>query len=314
MKRYRFLMPLIVLILLCAVIGVFAPRFLSTGNFIRLAAAASIPMILACGMTFVIIAGSIDLSVEGTLAVCAVVLALLVSNNINGNDLGLWAFPVVILIGAVIGFLNGITHVYLRIPSLLSTLGIGFAGLGLATVLAAGGAVTVSDPMIRNVAFYRVLGIPMAVWIAAGCVAVAYFIQNHTRLGRWTYAIGGGEDVALLSGVPTGRVRIGLYTLAGAFFGLGGGMAAAQFGLGQIQISTGYLFSTITAVVVGGTALTGGVGGILYSVVGVFVIVVLGNGMILLGIPTEAQTGVQGLLTIAAVSLSLDRRTMGLVK
>jgi ribose transport system permease protein len=314
MKKYKFLMPLIMLILLCVVIGLFAPRFLSSGNFIRLAAAAAIPMILACGMTFVIIAGSIDLSVEGTLAVCAVVLALLVTNNVNANDFGLWAFPIVILIGAAIGFLNGITHVYLKIPSLLTTLGIGFAGLGLATVLAAGGSVAVSDPQIRNVAFYRVLGIPMAVWIAAGCVLVAYYIQNYTRLGRWTYSLGGGEAIARLSGVPTGRVRVGLYTLAGAFFGLGGGMAAAQFGLGQIQISTGYLFTTITAVVVGGTALTGGVGGILYSVIGVFVIVVLGNGMILLGIPTEAQIGVQGLLTIIAVSLSLDRQTMGLVK
>ena len=313
MKKYKFLMPLIVLILLCMMIGLFAPRFLSTGNIIRLAASAAIPMILACGMTFIIIAGSIDLSLEGTLAVCAVALALLVSNNLNGNDFGLWAFPMVILIGAAIGFINGITHVYLRIPSILTTLGIGFAGLGLATVLAAGGAVTVSDPRIRNVAFYRLAGIPMAVWIAAACVGVACYIQNYTRLGRWTYALGGGEDIARLSGVPTGPVRIGLYTLAGAFFGLGGGMAAAQFGLGQIQISTGYLFSTITAVVVGGTALTGGVGGIPYSVIGVFVIVVLGNGMILLGIPTEAQIGVQG-VTIIAVSLSLDRQTMGLVK
>ena len=143
---------------------------------------------------------------------------------------------------------------------------------------------------------------------------IAVFIQEQTRLGRWAYVLGGGEDVAKLSGIPIRRVRIGLFAMAGAFFGLAGVILGSQLGLGQIQITSGYLFTTITAVVVGGTTLTGGVGGILNSVVGVFVIAVLANGMVLMGIPSSAQLGVQGVLTIAAVAISLDRKRMVSVK
>ena len=143
---------------------------------------------------------------------------------------------------------------------------------------------------------------------------IAIYIQNYTRLGRWAFVLGGGEDIAKLSGVPIGRVRVMLFALAGAFFGLGGSVLAAQLGLGQIQITTGYLFTTITAVVVGGTPLTGGVGGVANSIVGVFIIAVLANGMVLMGVPTAAQLGVQGILTIAAVAMSLDRRKLVSVK
>jgi ribose transport system permease protein len=313
MAKVKTLIPLLVLIALCLAIGLIAPRFLTVSNFIRLCTGAAVPLILVCGMTFIILIGSIDLSVEGNLAVAAVTVGQ-VGLQFGGTPWILLVFPLVTIVGALIGFLNGAVHVYLRVPSFLTSLGFGFVGVGVATLFVAGGSITITDAWIRGAAFYRVLGLPMAVCVAVAALLVALYIQNYTRLGRWAYVLGGGEDIAILSGIPVRRVRLALYTLAGAFFGLGGGILAAQLGLGQIQITTGYLFTTITAVVVGGTALTGGVGGILNSIVGVFVVTVLSNGMVLMGIPTAAQLGVQGILTVIAVATSLDRKRLVSVK
>jgi ribose transport system permease protein len=312
--RLRALVPLGVLVLLCLTISAVAPAFLSLGNLVRVLIGAAIPMTLACGMTFVILLGSIDLSVEGVVAIAAVVLSLLVANGVNANDYGLAAVPLAVLAGALAGLVNGVIHVRLRIPSLIASLGIGFAGIGLATLILGGSAVPVTDPLILGMAFHRLLGIPVIVWIAVAAVAIAWFVQDYTRLGRWTYALGGGEDICTLSGVPIGRVRIGVFTLAGAFYGLGGALSVAQFGEGQALIGQGFLFAVITAVVVGGTSLSGGVGGVLNSVVGVLVVTVLGNGMVLMGVPPELQEGVQGLLILIAVGLSLDRARARIVK
>ena len=307
-------MPVLVLVLLALAITAATPAFLSTGNLVRVAVAAAIPTVLACGMTFVILTGSIDLSTEGTVGLAATAVSLLVANLVNANDYGLWALPVGILVGALFGAVNGLVHVGLRIPSLITTLGIGFAGIGIATLILGGITVRITDPTVRAVAFYRLLGVPMVVWIALVALLLAWLIQERTRLGRWAYALGGGEDIAALSGVPTGQVRLGIFTLAGAFYGLGGTLLVAQFGQGQALIGQGLLFTTITAVVVGGTALTGGVGGVWNSLVGVLLVTVLGNGMVLVGVPPYLQQGVQGLLIITAVALSLDRSRVMLVK
>ncbi len=139
-------------------------------------------------------------------------------------------------------------------------------------------------------------------------------IQERTRLGRWVYAIGTDEVTARHAGIPVERSRILVYTLAGLFYGLGGVLSAAQFGQGHALISQGRLFTTVTAVVVGGTALSGGVGSVLNSVVGVFVVVVLTNGLVLMGVESYVQHAVQGLLIIAAVTLALDRSRLDVVK
>lgn len=312
--RLRPFVPLAVLLLLCIGITLIAPNFLTEGNLRRIGIAAAIPMVLACGMTFVILLGSIDLSTEGIVAVSAVALSLLVKNMVGGLDWGMWALPVPILIGAALGFGNGTVHVRLRIPSMIASLGVGFACIGLATVVLGGITVRISDPHIRDIALTRVLGIPFSVWIALACTLLAWLIQTYTRLGRWSFVLGGGEDIAKLSGVPVDRVRVAVFTLAGFFYGIGGILCVAQFGQSQALIAQGYLFSVITSVVVGGTALTGGEGGILNTVIGVLLVTVLGNGMILVGVPPYVQQGVQGLLIIVAVALSIDRARVRMVK
>ncbi|MGI9332606.1 MAG: ABC transporter permease [Gammaproteobacteria bacterium] len=314
-KRWRSWAPLAVLALLCVVFSLVNSNFANPWNLVRLLNAAAIPTILAMGMTFIILMGSIDLSVEGVVALSAVLASLLVANQFNTLDLGLpVALPAALALGAAIGFLNGWLHVKLRAPSFMTTLGIGFACIGVATAILGGFTVRITDQSFRALALHRTLGIPLGVWTATLAVIAAYLIQERTRVGRWAYALGGDEEVAQQSGVPIAWTRIAIFTIAGVFFALGGVLAAAQLGQGHALISQGRLFVTITAVVVGGTALSGGVGSVLNSVVGVLIVVVLTNGMVLAGLPTYVQQGVQGALIIIAVALALDRARLEVVK
>lgn len=312
--RYRSLAPVLVLLLLCLVIAAINGNFLSISNAIRLLSSAAIPLVLVMGATFVILMGSIDLSVEGAVALTAVIVSLLVLNDFSSLDVGFMAVPVAILVGALIGFCNGLVHVRLRIPSFMTTLGLGFACVGIATAILGGYTVRISDRGFRDLTLGRIIDIPFSVWLAATAVAIAWIIQERTRIGRWVYAIGTDEVIARQVGVPVERTRIIVFTIAGCFYGLAGAMSASQLGQGHALISQGRLFTTITAVVVGGTALSGGVGSVLNSVIGVLIVVVLTNGMVLMGIPPFVQLGVQGILIIIAVALALDRTRLEVVK
>ena len=306
--------PLMVLVLLCIIVTFINPNFLSFGNLVRITQSAMIPLVLGIGATFIVLMGSIDLSVEGVVTLAAVILSILVLNGANGNNLGVLAVPIVLFIGSAVGFINGLVHVRLKVPSFMTTLGTWFIALGAANALLGGMSTRINDPFIRGLAVVRFMGFPWGVWLALFCLLLALIIQNYTRLGRYIYALGGGEDLAALSGISTFRVRLATFTLAGAFYAVGGILAAAQLGLGNAQIGTGWLFTTITAVVVGGTSLAGGQGGVLQTLVGVLIVGVLSNGMVLMGVPSSVQIGVQGLMIIAAVALSIDRKLNRIVK
>jgi ribose transport system permease protein len=314
LRRLRPFAPFFALAVLSLLVGMLNPRFFEFNNVVRIANSAAIPLVLALGETFVIILGSIDLSVEGVLAVGSVVISLLVRNDSNGNALGWTGAALAIVTCAVIGCLNGLIHVQLRIPSFMATLGVWFVGVGMATLALGGSTVRVLDTNIRSLALTRLLEFPLAVWVALGALGLAWVFERSTRIGRYVYAIGGGEDLAVLSGIPVKRVKVVVFTLAGALYGLGGLLAAAQLGMGNALIGNGRLFFTITAVVVGGSALTGGEGGVLNTFVGVLIIAVLANGMVLLGISPYVQQAVQGLLIIVAVALSIDRARLKIVK
>ena len=314
MDRARPFVPAIVLVIVFVVIGLVAPQFLSINNLVRIMNASAIPLCLGIGATFIILMGSIDLSVEGVVAMGAVLTALLVQNGMNGSDLGFFAIPCVLAMGAAFGFVNGFVHVRLQIPSFMVTLGMSFIAIGIATVMLSGQRVRIMDLTFRDLALGRFLGLPMGVWIAALATLVAYVIQTRTRLGRWIYAVGGGEDILRLTSVPVARVRILAFTLAGMFYGLGGILSAAQLGQGHALMGQGRLFTTITAVVVGGTSLMGGQGGVQNTVIGVLIVVGLANGMVQMGVPPYVQTGVQGVLIIAAVTMAIDRSRARIVK
>jgi len=310
---WRAMAPLLVLAGLCLVLGLVAPNFATTGNFGRIATSAAVPAVLTIGATLVILMGGIDLSIEGAMAVAAVAAALVVV-AVPGPWGAVAGAAAALATGAALGATSGLLHVGLRAPSFMITLGMWFIGLGLAIWLVGGGTVSVRDSELRSLALVRIGGLPLSVWVALGAVLLAWVVQSRTRFGRALYAIGGGEDLAVQSGVPVGRVKIMAFALAGLCYGLGAVLAVAQLGQGNAEIGEGRLFAAVSAAVVGGTSLLGGHGGVLHSLVGVIIVVVLSNGMILLGVPPYLQQAVQGLLIIIAVAVSLDRRGQGLVK
>jgi ribose transport system permease protein len=314
MRRLKALAPFFALVALSLLVGTLNPRFFEFNNAVRIANSSAIPLVLALGETFVIILGSVDLSVEGVLALGSVVIGLLVRNDSNANSFGWGGAAFAVAICAGMGCLNGIIHVKLRIPSFMVTLGMWFVGVGIATLLVGGSTVRVLDSSIRSLALVRLFEFPLAVWVALSALGITWLFERFTKIGRYVYAIGGGEDLATLSGIPVKRVKVIVFTLAGALYGLGGVLTAAQLGQGNALIGNGRLFFTITAVVVGGSALTGGEGGMLNTLVGVLIIAVLANGMVLLGISPYVQQAVQGLLIIVAVAISIDRARLKIVK
>jgi ribose transport system permease protein len=307
--------PLLVLVLLVAILAVLSPNFLSVQNFARMGIAAAPALLVAVGVTFIIIMGSIDLSMEGTVAVCAVVFAFAL-NWLGGTVAGpgMLAIPLCLLVGAVLGLVNGLVHVKLRIPSFMASLSVGFIGIGIAMVMTGGERVQIHDDLFRALLTVRFLGFPLMVYLALLGLLAAWFIQSQTTIGRNFYAVGGGEDLAHASGLNVGRVRVIGFMIAGMFFALGAMLAVARIGIAETASGSNLMFVAITSVVVGGTALVGGGGGVWNTLIGVLIVNVINNGMIIMGLPRYVQDGVLGAIVIVAVILSTDRRSIGFVK
>ncbi|TWH04715.1 ribose transport system permease protein [Nocardioides sp. J9] len=308
--------PPAALLVVVAVFAALSPQFRSVANFQNIADAAAVLAVVTCGITFVLMMGSIDLSAAGVMGASALAVALLVENNRNGNDLGLLGIAIAVLLAAGLGALSGLALVLLKVPSFMATLGVSAVGLGVATLMFNGVQPNISDTMLEGWATGRFLGFSWLTWIAVGCVLAGWLVQRYTRLGRYAYAIGGAEEVLALSGVRVAPYKVAVFTLAGAFYGLGGVMVTSQLGAGLVQAGKGYDFAAITAAVVGGTLLTGGRGGVLHSAVGVLLIVVLTNGLVQIGISPYWQGGVQGLIVVAAVAAAVipQRRRNQVVK
>lgn len=290
-------------------------RFFSIRNAARIFIAATPALMVAIGVTFIIIMGSIDLSMEGTVSVCAVIFAFAFIGW--GGTLASWAWlaiPVALLVGAVLGFINGMVHVRLKIPSFMASLAMGFVGTGLALLLTGGDRIRVEDPIFRSLLTERWFNFPIMVYVAFAMLLIAWFIQSRTTLGRNFYAVGGGEELAHASGLNVNRVRIMGFTLAGVFFAVGALLAVGRIGIAETATGNNFMFVSITAVVVGGTALWGGIGGVWNTLVGVLIVNVINNGMVVIGLPNYLQDGVLGILVILAVVLSTDRKSVSFVK
>ena len=307
--------PFLVLVVLIVLFTALNPQFLSLKNAARIAIAVSPALMVACGVTFIIIMGSIDLSMEGAVSLNAVVFAFLFV--FLGGTLGSWgwvALPLIVVFGAVFGLINGLIHVKLRVPSFMASLAMGFVGTGAAILLTGGNIVRVDDDLFRGLLTYRILGFPIMVYVAGAFLLLAWFIQKYTALGRNFYAIGGGEELAHASGVNVGRVRIIGFALAGMFYAVAAILAVGKIGQAESVSGANFMFISITSVVVGGVALWGGVGGVWNTLVGVLIVGVINNGMVVIGLPDFIQDGMLGLLVIIAVVLSTDRRAISFVK
>lgn len=307
--------PVLVLIVLIVFFALMEPRFFSVRNFARIGISSAPALMVAVGVTFIIIMGSIDLSMEGTVSVCAVVFAfafLALGGTLAGA--GWLALPLALLVGAVVGLINGLVHVKLRIPSFMASLAMGFVGTGFALLLTGGDRIRIEDEWFRSLLTVRWFNFPVMCYVALAFLAIAWFIQGHTRLGRNFYAVGGGEELAHASGLNVNRVRLLGFMLAGIFYAVGAILAVGRIGIAETATGNNFMFVSITSVVVGGTALWGGIGGVWNTLIGVLIVNVINNGMVVIGLPGYVQDAVLGVLVIAAVVLSTDRRSVAFVK
>lgn len=282
----------------------FEPRFASWQNLQTIASRSAVPLILAIGMTFIILQGSIDLSVEGLMAASSLTFGMVVLNSRTGIDLGFLGIPIAAAAGAAFGLVSGLIVTKLRVPSFMVTLGIWSASLGAAMLLSSGAPPLIRDEAVRAFGLGSSFGIPNLFIVAFAVLLLAWGLQKYTRFGRYSYVIGGGEDIARLSGLPVDRYKILVFVFAGLLAGLAGTMESARIGLGHVDIGLGQMFAAITAVVIGGTSLSGGRGGVIQSAIGVLILAVLANGMIFVGISPFLQKSVQGAIILVAILAS----------
>ncbi|MER9333128.1 ABC transporter permease [Mesorhizobium sp. M0293] len=307
--------PLLVLLTLVILFALINPAFLTQRNFARIAIAAAPAVMVAIGVTFIIIMGSIDLSMEGAVSLTAVLFCLAFLHLGGTLASGGWiAIPLILVVGGLVGMINGLVHVRLRIPSFMASLAMGFIATGAVVLITGGDIVKIDDDTFRALLTWRIAGFPLMIYVVAGLAVLAWFIQAYTRLGRNFYAVGGGEELAHASGLNVRRVRILGFVVAGVFYAVAGILQVAKLGQAESVTGANFMFLSITSVVVGGVALWGGIGGVWNAVVGVIIVNVISNGMIVIGLPDYLQDGLLGILVILAVILSTDRRAVSFVK
>ena len=303
-----------ILVFLLIVLSVVADGFLTLYNFRSILSQLSILLVMSMGLTFVILIGGTDLSGEGLGGFVGAVVSLMVLNTKTGLDLGALAILIAVAAGVAVGILSGLIHVKGKLPSFMVTYAVSSVMAGFAVLSYKGTPAMIQDPFFTALSQGSLFGIPYLTLIAFVIFLTSYFLLEHTRFGSYVYAIGDNEGVARNTGINIERIKIKIFAWSGFCIGVAGVMGAIRVGRGDVSIGTGTVFPAITAVVVGGTSLSGGKGGVLNSLVGAFIVTVINNGLILLGVSTYVQSAVQGLIIIAAVALSVSKNNKEIVK
>lgn len=306
----------IALFSLIVIFSFLADNFFSLSNLTNILDLSAILILAATAMTFVLMLGSIDLSVEGIAGLTGIVGALMVKNFSNSNDYGLLSIIICILLGAIFGLLNGIVFTKLKIPSFMATLGLGAVATGVGVLVTRGYPVIITDVSIRGLALTKILGgvIPLLFVIAITINLLIWFVSERTILGRHVIAIGGDEAIVKDLGIKIDLVKIIVFAISGAMFGLAGMLLVARLGAGDIRNPIGLLFDAVAASLIGGIAITGGIGKIPYAAIGAIILTILRNGMVLLGISPYIQQSVVGAIIILTVAVTIERKKIGVIK
>jgi L-arabinose transport system permease protein len=288
---------LVVLAILFIGCSVFVENFFSLVNMRGLALAVSMTGMVACTMLFCLAAGDFDLSV-GSVVACAGVLAAVVMNKTGSITLGVLAG---LGIGGVVGALNGYVVARLRINALITTLATMQIVRGFGFIISDGKAVGIGQEDFFTLGNSAILGIPTPVWITAISFAVFGFILNRTVFGRDTLAVGGNSEAAHLAGIAVDRVKIVIFTAQGVMAAFAGIVLSSRITSGQPNTSQGFELEVISACVLGGVSLTGGVGSMAFVIAGVLIMGIVQNAMNLMNVPTFYQYVARGLILLAAV-------------
>jgi ribose transport system permease protein len=295
-----------VLILLLLGFALMSDNFFTVQNLSIISQQASVNVVLAAGMTFVILTAGIDLSVGAILAASAVV-AMLASTSPQFGMLGIVAG---VGFGLLLGLVNGGLIAFMRLPPFIVTLGALTAMRGLARLLADDKTVFNPELPFAFIGNDSLLGVPWLVIIALCVIGLSWFILRRTVMGVQIYAVGGNPEAARLSGIKVWRVLLFVYALSGALAGLGAVMTASRLSAANgLQLGQSYELDAIAAVILGGTSFTGGVGTIGGTLIGALIIAVLTNGLVLLGVSDIWQYIIKGIVIIGAVALDRYRQS-----
>jgi ribose transport system permease protein len=308
--RLRPWLPLFTLVGLILVVGVAQPEFLNPQTLIQLAGDTATLFVLAAGVSFTIMLGGIDLSIQSMASLASVLIALTIGR------IGYGSFIVAIAFGVLSGWAGGMAHVKLKIPSFIATLAVGGVLAGIALVISHERSITLSEDE-RAYLWWTTgdyFGVPREVMIAAVLLAFGDVLQRRTRFGRYSAAIGAGEAAAYASGVKVDRQKVIAFILSSAFAAFVGVMLAGRMMSGSPTLANEQLLPAIAAVVVGGTAITGGVGSIWRTLIGALIIGVIRAGMTFVGVNIFAQQIVFGAVLVLAVAITIDRSKIPIVK
>lgn len=306
----RQFMPLITLVVLVVAVGLFQPQFVNPSTLLGIASDTATLFVLGAGVTFAIMIGGIDLSIQAVASLASVVVALLLL------PLGYFAFVAAVSLGAAVGLISGVAHVRLKIPSFIATLAVGGVAAGVALLLSDARSITLGETERAYTGWIvgRTFGLPNEVIIGAVVLAVGTVVQRYTAFGRFSTAIGAGEPAAIASGIRVGLHKVVAFGLSGAAAGLAGVILAGRLASGSPTLANQLLLPAIAAVIVGGTAITGGVGSIWRTLVGALIITVVRTGMTFLNVDIFIQQAVFGGMLIIAVALTIDRSKIPIVK
>jgi erythritol transport system permease protein len=304
---------LVVLVLLVIIFSAISSEYLTQSNVILMTKHVAINAILAIGVTFVILTGGIDLSV-GSIAGLASMIAgglLFKGLGVPGGTIFFSVAVVVlvgILVGALVGAVNGVLITRFRVAPFIATLGMLYVARGVAQLISNGGTFPdlAGTPARGNEGFHVIgvdslLGIPVAVWIMILVAVAAIIVTTKTPFGRRVFAVGGNERAAVLAGIRVNRIKIAVYVISGCCAALAGLLLTSELGAAYPDTATTYELNAIAAAVLGGTALSGGRGTIVGTVMGAFVIGFLSDGLVLIGVSTFWQSVVKGAVIIFAV-------------
>lgn len=301
------LSTVLALLILCFVLSILTPHFLTSGNIISVLLQSSINSILALGMTFIIITGNIDLAVGSVAAFAAAIPGYLMVNMGMNPLLGV---IMALALGTFTGLVSGVVITSIGIPAFIATLGSMSIWRGLALQFTGGSTAFGLPEMIKYLGQGYIGPIPVPVIITLIAYSIASFILGKTPFGLATYAIGGNEQAAHLSGINVKRTKVKLFCLHGFLSGLGGLILAGRLNTTMGVMATGYELDAIAAVVIGGTSMFGGEGIVWGSLVGAILMGVLRNGLNLLHVSPYWQMVAIGLVIVFAVSVDSLRRSI----
>jgi erythritol transport system permease protein len=304
---------LVFLVLLIVVFGLISGDYLTSSNIILMIKHVSINAILAIGVTFVILTGGIDLSVGSTAGIAGMIGGGLIYKGLPffGGRIFFSVFMVIViclLAGSAIGAVNGVVITRFKVAPFIATLGMLYVARGFADLLSNGATFpNLAGTSARGNTGFDILGvrkwgsIPVAIWIMVAVAVIAVYVTSRTPFGRRVFAVGGNEAAARLAGIRVNRVKIAVYIISGACAALAGLILTSELGAAYPDTATSYELNAIAAAVLGGTALSGGRGTIVGTVMGAFVIGFLNDGLVLVGVSTFWQQVVIGAVIVLAV-------------